>query len=30
MTRSETNRAAQPDKLVRGLKFLTQEEEGLY
>ena len=29
-TRSDTNRAVQPQKMARGLKFLIKEEEGLY
>ena len=29
-TRSDTNRAVQPQKIVRGLKFLIKEVEGLY
>ena len=29
-TRSDTNRAVQPQKLVRGSKFRIQEVEGLY
>ena len=29
-TRSDTNRAVQPQKVARGLKFWVQEEEGLY
>ena len=29
-TRSDTNRAAQSQKLARGLKFCTKEVEGLY
>ena len=27
---SDTNRAVQPQKMARGLKFQIQEEEGLY
>ena len=30
MNRSDTNRAAKPQKTVRGLKLLIQEVEGLY
>ena len=30
LTRSNTNRAVQPLKTARGLKFRTQEEKGLY
>ena len=29
-TRSDTNQAAQPPKMARGLKFLLYEDEGLY
>ena len=29
-TRSDTNRAVQPQKMARGLKFWIYEEEGLY
>ena len=29
-TRSDTNRAVQPQKMARGLKFRIQVEEGLY
>ena len=29
-TRSDTNRAGQLQKMVRGLKFRIKEEEGLY
>ena len=29
-TRSKTNRAAQPQKMARGLKFRIQKVEGLY
>ena len=29
-TRSDTNRAVQPRKMARGLKFRTWVEEGLY
>ena len=29
-TRSDTNRAVQPQKMARGLKFRTLEVEGLY
>ena len=29
-TRSDTNRAVQPQKMARGLKFRIKEEEGLY
>ena len=29
-TRSDTNRAVQPQKMVRGLKFRIYEAEGLY
>ena len=30
LTRSETNRAVQPQKMARGLKFWVEEVEGLY
>ena len=30
LTRSDTNWAVQPQKMARGLKFQTWEEEGLY
>ena len=30
LTRSETNRAVQLQKIARGLKFRIKEEEGLY
>ena len=30
LTRSDTNRAVQPQKMARGLKFRIQEVEGLY
>ena len=30
LTRSDTNRAVQPQKVARGLKFLKNEVEGLY
>ena len=29
-TRSDTNRAAQPQKVTRGLNFRIKEEEGFY
>ena len=29
-TRSDTNRAVQPQKIIRGLKFRIKEVEGLY
>ena len=30
LTRADTNRARQPHKMARGLKFLVKDEEGLY
>ena len=30
LTRSDTNRAAQPQNMARGLKFRIKEVEGLY
>ena len=30
LTRSNTNRAVQPQKMARGLKFRIEKEEGLY
>ena len=30
MTRTDTNRAVQPQKMVRGLKLCIKKEEGLY
>ena len=30
LTRSDTNRAVQPQKMIRGLKFWTYEEEDFF